>query len=147
MKELISIGSDHAGFDLKATLIQRLKELGYNPLDQGCFDKQSVHYQEIAKQVCQTIIKAKAKRGILICGTGIGMSITANRFAGIRGTLVHDAVTARMSREHNDSNLLILGARVVSEAVAKDILEIWLETHFEGGRHQDRLNLIEQVSK
>ncbi len=147
MKEQIPIGSDHAGFDLKALLISRLKELGYEALDQGCFDKQSVHYPEIAQKVSQLVAQGQAKRGILICGTGIGMSIAANRFPGVRATLVHDATTARMSREHNDSNLLVIGARILSETAAKDILEIWLETHFEGGRHQERLNLIEQVAK
>jgi len=142
MKEIIPIGCDHAAFELKEKIKIWLTEAGYEAADQGCYGPESVNYPEFGKKVAKMVEENQGMRGILICGTGIGMSITANRFKGVRGTLVHDESTARMSREHNDSNLLVLGARVVDEALAKKIVTIWLNTPFEGGRHQTRLNLI-----
>ncbi|MDX2470023.1 MAG: ribose 5-phosphate isomerase B [SAR324 cluster bacterium] len=142
--EIIPIGSDHAGFTLKAKIIELLKNHGFVPQDEGCYDESSVHYPQIGKRVASLVAENRVKRGILICGTGIGMSITANRFKGVRGTLCHDESTASMAREHNDSNLLVLGARVLSEDLALKIVQTWLDTPFAGGRHQDRLNMIEE---
>ena len=143
--EIIPIGSDHAGFALKTKSIELLKEKGFSPQDEGCYDESSVHYPQIGKRVASLVADNSAKRGILICGTGIGMSIAANRFKGVRGTLCHDETTASMAREHNDSNMLVLGARVLSEELALKIVTTWLTTAFEGGRHQDRLDMIEEA--
>ncbi len=142
--EQIPLGSDHAGFELKQELIEFLTQEGFTPIDQGCFSTESVPYPEYGKKVAQLLAQRQAERGILICGSGIGMSITANRFKGVRGTLVHDEETARLCRLHNNSNLLILGARALSPKIAKKLVKIWLTTPFEGGRHQQRLNLIDQ---
>jgi ribose 5-phosphate isomerase B len=146
-KEKIVIGSDHAGYDLKQFLIIQLKEKSIPVEDVGCFNTESVHYPAIARKVAGAIASGKNQRGILICGTGIGMSIMANRYQGVRATLCHDHVTARLSREHNDSNLLVLGGRTTGDEVAKDILAVWLETDFQGGRHQNRVNMFDAKSE
>ncbi len=143
MKKEIIIGSDHGGFDLKESLKSVLKEHAYHIEDIGCYDTGSVHYPEIAQKVAAAISTGKFEKGLLICGTGIGMSIKANRFKNVRATLCHDHFTAKMSREHNDSNLLVLGGRVIGDEVAKDILSTWLQTDFQGGRHQERVNMFD----
>ncbi len=144
MENKIIIGSDHGGFDLKEILIKQLKEASYLVEDVGCFEAESVHYPEIAKIVASAIKKGDFKKGILICGTGIGMSIAANRFNGVRATLCHDHFTAKMSREHNDSNILVLGGRVTGDEVSKDILNVWLNTEFQGGRHSTRIGMFDK---
>ncbi len=146
----IAIASDHAGVDLKKEVISFLKSNysgKFEVLDMGPHNGDSVDYPDYASKVAESVSKDEVGRGILICGTGIGMSITANKFSGVRATLVHDSDTAKMSREHNDSNILVLGARVLSSGEAKKIVEIWLTTNFEGGRHQRRLDKITDLEK
>lgn len=143
MEEKIIIGSDHGGFLLKTTLKRYLLDNGYQVEDVGCHDTNSVHYPEIAKEVASKISAGDMERGILICGTGIGMSIAANRFKNVRATLCHDHFSARMSREHNNSNLLVLGGRVIGEEIALDVLATWLSTDFAGGRHLKRINMFD----
>lgn len=144
---IIAIGSDHAGYWAKEAEKAFLAEKGIEVLDMGCFSEESVHYPVYAELVAKAINEGKADRGILICGTGLGMSIVANRFPGIRATVCHDTFTAKASREHNDSNILVMGARVVSEELMKLITEIWLEAKFLGGRHTIRLAMIDAIDK
>ncbi len=141
-KEII-IGSDHGGLAMKEVLKKALTDASYQVNDVGCFDTNSVHYPEIAKKVASAVSNGEVERGLLVCGTGIGMSIMANRYSNVRATLCHDNFTARMSREHNNSNILVLGGRVIGDEVAKDILDVWLNTEFEGGRHQDRIDMFD----
>lgn len=137
----ILIGSDHGGFKLKTSIIEHLREQGYEVQDFGCFDEKSCDYPVIAKEVANSVLQTNG-RGILVCGTGIGMSIAANRFDGIRASLCGDTFSARMTRMHNDSNILCLGERVTGTGLALDIVDIWLKTEFEGGRHLNRINMI-----
>ncbi|MEE4239826.1 MAG: ribose 5-phosphate isomerase B [Desulfopila sp.] len=134
----IVIASDHGGFELKAMLIKRLHQLRHLVEDLGCHSPDSVDYPPYAEAVCQKVIGG-CEAGILICGTGIGMSIAANRDRRIRAALCHDEYTARLSREHNNANILCLGARVVGPGVAEGIVETWLATEFAGGRHLERI--------
>ena len=145
--ELIGIASDHGGFDLKASIISFLSELGYELSDMGPENSDSVDYPDYGIKIAQAITKNKVSRGIVICGTGIGMSIVVNRFSGIRGALCSDIFTAKLSREHNDSNILIMGGRVVDHNLAKEIVRVWLNTRFEGGRHLKRLDKISKLDK
>ncbi|PCI23902.1 MAG: ribose 5-phosphate isomerase B [SAR324 cluster bacterium] len=147
MKEKIIIGSDHGGFALKETLRQVLAEKDFDVCDAGCFDTSSIHYPTIGQEVAERIAEGEFARGILICGTGIGMSLAANRVSNVRATLCHDHLTAKLSREHNNSNVLVLGARILGEETALDILQTWLSTEFGGGRHQERLDMIEKIGK
>ena len=137
----IIIGSDHGGFNLKAEIISHLKANGYEIEDLGCYNLESCDYPVIAKSVAEEVLKTSNK-GILICGTGIGVSIAANRYNGIRASHCTDTFTARMTRMHNDSNILCLGERITGVGLAKDIVDIWLNTDFEGGRHQKRIDMI-----
>lgn len=137
----IVIGSDHGGFRLKNEIIAHLKEHGYEVSDLGCKSTESCDYPLIAKAVAKEVL-ANEGNGILVCGTGIGMSITANRFDGIRASHCTDTFTARMTRMHNDSNILCLGERITGTGLAFDIVDIWLNTEFEGGRHQKRIDMI-----
>ncbi|EKE77706.1 MULTISPECIES: ribose 5-phosphate isomerase B [Oceanibaculum] len=139
MTETIAIASDHAGFALKGVLKLELESLGYAPLDLGTDDTASVDYPDYAEKLAQAIKAGKASRGILVCGTGIGISIAANRHREIRAALCQDVTTARLSREHNDANVLVLGGRIVGEEVAKGCLKAFLETPFAGGRHEGRV--------
>lgn len=141
MTKRIIIGSDHGGFRLKGEIIEHLKKLGYEVSDLGCYSIESCDYPPIAKAVTKEVLATQG-RGILVCGTGIGMSITANRFNGIRASHCTDTFTARMTRMHNDSNILCLGERITGAGLALDIVDIWLETEFEGGRHQKRIDMI-----
>ena len=143
--ELIGIASDHGGFDLKENIISFLSELGYELNNMGPENSKSVDYPDYGLKIAEAITKNKVSRGIVICGTGIGMSIVVNRFPGIRGSLCSDVFTAKLSREHNDSNILIMGGRVVGHGLAKEIVKVWLNTPFEGGRHQKRLDKINQL--
>ena len=138
----IALGSDHGGFALKRDIAAWLEQSGHGVLDLGNEGLESVDYPDYAEKVCRAVLSGDCERGILICGTGIGMSMVANRHRGIRAALCHDAFTARMSREHNDANVLCLGGRVLGPALALDIVAVWLAASFEGGRHQRRINLF-----
>ena len=137
----IIIGSDHGGFNLKNTIIKHLESNGIEVVDLGCHTPESCDYPIIAQAVAKEVLVTNS-RGILICGTGIGVSIAANRFDGIRASHCTDTFTARMTRMHNDSNILCLGERVLGVGLALDIVDIWLNTPFEGGRHQKRIDMI-----
>ena len=138
----VAVGSDHGGFRLKAAIVTRLRQQGYEVEDMGTDSGASVDYPEFARAVCRAVAAGACDRGILVCGTGIGMSMVANREPAIRAALCHDAYTARMSREHNDANVLCLGERVLGEGVALDLVEIWLATPFAGGRHLRRIQMF-----
>ena len=145
--DLIAIASDHGGFSLKVDIVSFLKELGYEVNDMGPKNQNSVDYPDYGIRIAQAVTQNTNSRGIVICGTGIGMSIVVNRFTGIRGTLCSDLYTAKLCREHNDSNILIMGGRVVGYGLAREIVKVWLSTPFEGGRHQKRLDKINQLDK
>lgn len=135
----IAIGADHGGFQLKEKVARMLEQLGHRVEDTGCHSSDSVDYPDFADPVVAKVADGECDRGILICGTGIGMSLAANRNRKIRAANCHDEYTARMSREHNDANILCLGARVIGEGVAVDLVKVWLNTPFAGGRHQQRI--------
>lgn len=137
------MASDHAGLTLKNHLKQYLKGLGYDVIDHGCETQASVDYPDFAKLVAYDVQKGAVWRGILICGTGIGMALAANRFSQVRAASITDVFSAKMARAHNDLNLLCLGGRVVGIGLAEEIVKMFLATEFEGGRHQKRLEKIE----
>lgn len=139
----IAIGSDHGGYEYKEQIVGHLKEKGYECVDVGTYSTDSCDYPVIARAVTTKITTGEADRGILICGTGIGMSIVANKVKGIRAALCGDTFSARASRAHNNSNVLCLGERVIGINLAMDIVDIWLESKFEGGRHQRRVDMME----
>ncbi|MCD2138127.1 ribose 5-phosphate isomerase B [Salinicoccus halitifaciens] len=140
----IIVGSDHGGFKLKRAVVEDLKEKGLDVTDFGPETADSVDYPDYAKPVAEKVASGEYDKGILICGTGIGMSISANKVKGIRSALVHDTFSARATRQHNDSNVLAMGERVIGEGLALDIVDIWLNTEFEGGRHERRVCKIEE---
>ena len=139
----VAIGSDHGGFEYKQAIIEFLKSKNIDYVDVGTYSKESCDYPVFANNVCEKILSNEVQRGILICGTGIGMSIAANKIKGIRASLCGDTFSARATRAHNNSNVLCIGQRVIGEALALDIVDIWLKTDFEGGRHQRRIDMIE----
>ena len=139
---MIVVGSDHGGFELKAAILNLLRDRQIECKDFGTDGSQSVDYPDFAEKVAKAVSEGHADAGILICGTGIGMSISANKFPGVRAALVHDEFTARMAREHNNANILVLGGRVLSIETGKRLVEVWLDVDYEGGRHQNRLNKI-----
>lgn len=139
----IAIGSDHGGYEYKEQIVSHLKEKGYECVDVGTYSTDSCDYPVIARTVTTKITTGEADRGILVCGTGIGMSIVANKVKGIRAALCGDTFSARASRAHNNSNVLCLGERVIGINLAMDIVDIWLESKFEGGRHQRRVDMME----
>ena len=143
----IALGADHAGFELKEKIKAFLTEEGHEVLDLGCFSKESVDYPIYGVKVARALLKGEAERGVLVCGTGLGMSMVANRFPGIRAALCHEPFTARMSRLHNDANILVLGGRVIGDVLALEMVKVFLETPFEGGRHQRRINQIDELTK
>ncbi|MBI4796485.1 MAG: ribose 5-phosphate isomerase B [Deltaproteobacteria bacterium] len=146
--EVIAVACDHAGHSLKTVVIKLLRELKVPVTDLGCASpEESVHYPLYGKKVVDALLAKPRARGILICGTGLGMSIVANRFPGIRAALCHDIYTAILSRRHNDSNLLVLGGRIIGPDLGKEIVRTWLNTPFDGGRHQERLDLLEQLAR
>ena len=145
--DLIAIASDHGGFSLKVDIVSFLNELGYEVNDMGPKNQNSVDYPDYGIRIAQAVTQNTDSRGIVICGTGIGMSIVVNRFPGIRGTLCSDLYTAKLCREHNDSNILIMGGRVVGHGLAREIVKVWLSTPFDGGRHQKRLDKISQFDE
>ena len=139
------IATDHAGVDLKDYTVELLKKKGHEVIDLGPFTKDRVDYPDYAIKVSQSVLADKSSQGILICGSGIGMSVTANRHVGIRAALCHDAYTATVARGHNDSNVLCFGERIVGKGVAESILDAWLASSFEGGRHVARVEKIEAI--
>lgn len=142
----IAIASDHAGFQLKEEIKRTLQRMDVSFEDLGTKDTESVDYPDYAGKVARSV--QEGNRGILCCGTGIGMSIAANKFKGIRAAVCSDAYTAQMSREHNDSNVLILGGRILKDPeVVSEIVKVWIETEFQGGRHQKRLDKIKELEE
>ncbi len=141
--ESVAIAADHAGLPLKSKLVDEVARLGFRSLDLGTNGPESVDYPDFAKSVCAALTTRQAAWGVLICGSGIGMSIAANRNSKIRAALCHDALTAQLARQHNNANVLVLGARLIGEDVARDCLKIFLATGFEGGRHARRVAKLE----
>lgn len=141
----IAIASDHAGFPLKEALLPYLKTQGYELFDFGCYNTESVDYPDYAEKVARAIVLNEAHLGILICGTGVGMCIAANKIHGIRAAVVSEPYSAQMSREHNNANILCIGSRVVNDSKAKEILDAWLKATYAAGRHEQRLKKIEKI--
>jgi len=144
---MISIGCDHGGFQLKNVIIDYLKAEGYEFKDCGCFDENSVDYPDIAKLVCEDIQSGNAKCGILVCGTGLGMNMCANKYTGIRAAQCSDTFSAKMTRQHNNANVLTLGGRVIGPELAKEIVHEFLTNDFLGGRHEVRVNKMMNIQK
>ncbi len=140
------IATDHAGIDLKDYTVELLKEKGHEVIDLGPFSKDRVDYPDYAIKVCEAVLADKTSQGILICGSGIGMSMAANRHSGIRAALCHDAYTATVARGHNDANVLCFGERIIGKGVAESILDAWCAGNFEGGRHMGRVAKIEAIT-
>jgi ribose 5-phosphate isomerase B len=138
----IALGADHGGFLLKKVIRETVTGLGHDVEDFGCDGPESVDYPDYAEKVARGVSDGTFDRGILICGTGIGMSIAANKFPNVRAALCHNVFTARLSREHNDANLLTMGERVIGSGIAQEMVKVWLETKFEGGRHARRVEKI-----
>lgn len=143
--ETVAIASDHAGFALKQVLKGDLEGLGFEVLDLGAHDESSVDYPDFGRTLADAVAAGKAKAGVLVCGTGIGISIAANRVPTVRAALVHSEMTAEMARAHNDANVMAVGARVTDEATARACLKTFLETPFEGGRHARRVDKLGAV--
>ncbi len=144
----LAIGCDHGGFELKEEILKFLKTVAnIHVSDLGPATNDSVDYPDYGAKVSEAVSKGAMDRGILICGTGIGMSIVANRYPNVRAALCHDHFTAQMSREHNDANILVMGERVIGKGVAVEIVKTWLDTAFAGGRHQKRLDKIREIEK
>lgn len=143
----VAIGSDHAGYELKNELVLYLQHLKIEVHDMGTFSKESVDYPDFATQVCHEVIRDHCDLGILVCYTGIGMSMTANKFCGIRAALVQSIENAKLTREHNDANVLCLGAKDVSINLAKEIVDVFLHTEFTKGRHLNRVEKMMKVEK
>jgi len=141
--EVIAIGSDHAGYELKNAVIKHLDDIGVKYINLGCLDGSSCDYPVVAREVCAKITDGTVKLAILVCGTGIGISIAANKIKGIRAAVCTDAYTAKYTRLHNNANVLCLGGRVTGPGVAEEMVDIFLSTDFEGGRHERRVSLIE----
>lgn len=151
MSKVIAIACDHAALDMKAEVMAHLQAQGVECVDYGTYTKDSCNYPDYAEKVCKAVYEGKAELGILICGTGIGMSIAANKCKGIRAALCCDTFSARFTRLHNDANVLCMGARVLGAGLACDIADVFVNTGFEGGRHQTRVDMImaleEKLSK
>lgn len=145
MSNVIALASDHGGFELKNQLVEKLKKDGYDVLDLGTHTTDSVDYPDIATLMADAIKTGKAERGILLCGTGIGISIAANRFPFIRAALVHDAFGARLCRQHNNANVLVMGGRNTGVEVAFECADIFLNTEFLGGRHERRVEKLSHM--
>lgn len=139
MAEVVAVAADHGGYELKTVLLPELRALGFDVLDFGTNSLESVDYPDFAEKVAVAVETGKARFGLLICGTGIGMSIAANRHRKIRAALCHDVTTARLARQHNDANVMTLGGRMIGSETAKDCLRTFLSTSFEGGRHVRRI--------
>lgn len=141
----IAIGNDHAATEMKQDIVSYLEKLGHTVINVGTDDTLSVDYPVIAKEVCDLVAEGKCEKGILICGTGIGMSMAANKIKGIRAACCSDPVCVRLTREHNDANVLTFGARIVGSVMAEEMVRVFVETEFAGGRHQKRVELIAQL--
>ena len=141
----IIIGCDHAAYLLKSVIVDLLKDLSLQVEDVGTHGPASVNYTDYGMKVASAVSSGKNQRGILICGTGLGMSMVANRYPQVRAALCSESFSAKMSRLHNDSNILVMGARVIGEALAVDLVKTWLETSFEGGRHFDRIRMFDTI--
>ena len=147
MMETIPIAADHAGFAMKERLVRELSALGYQPLDLGTHSAESVDYAGFAHQVAQRVAQGANARGVLLCGTGLGMSYAANRHPGVRAAVVWSPEVAHLAREHNDANVLVLAGRLMGADMATDILQAWLETNFAGGRHARRVEKIADIER
>ncbi len=145
MAKLIAIGNDHAGYELKETVIGVLKEYGLEYKDFGCYSTDKAEYPIYAQKVADAVASGECDRGILICGTGIGISIAANKVKGIRAAVCTDPVSSKLSKIHNNSNILAMGARITGRELAKEILKEWLDAEFEGDRHQARIDSISDI--
>lgn len=143
----IAIGADHAGFELKEKIKNLLGELGYEVIDFGTNSSDAVDYPLIAKELAKSVANKNPEKGILVCGTGIGMSIAANKIKGIIAARCTDVETAKLARQHNNSNVLAIGGRITNVELAKEIVKTWLETDFEGGRHQRRVQEIRDLER
>ena len=144
---MIAIGSDHGGFELKEHIKKHLTERGTEYKDFGCYDENSVDYPDIAEAVCKAITGGEAENGILVCGTGIGISIAANKIDGIRAAHCHDVYSAEMTKRHNNANVICMGGSVIGRELAFKIIDAWLDAEFEGGRHQARIDKIHKLEK
>lgn len=143
----LAIASDHAGFELKEKVREYLESDGHKVEDFGCYEAESCDYPDYAQKLCEAVLGNICERGVLICGTGLGMSYTANRYDGIRAALCLNTYMAEMARAHNDANVLVLGARILDASAARDIVRVWLDTPFEGGRHLRRIQKIDDRKK
>ena len=144
---MIAIGADHGGFELKAHIKKHLDELGLEYKDYGTYSEESVDYPDCAKPVCEAVMDGTADKGILICGTGIGISIAANKHKGIRAALCSDVYSAKMTKVHNNANVICLGGRVTGRELAFMIVDAWLNAEYEGGRHQARIDKIHAIEE
>lgn len=144
---MIALGSDHVGIELKEKIIEYFDEEGIKYKDFGCYTNERVDYPEFAKAVANAILGGECEKGIIFCGTGVGISIAANKIDGIRAVVCSDPYSAKLSKEHNNTNILSLGARVVGQELAKMIVREWLNAKFEGGRHQNRIDMITKIEK
>jgi ribose 5-phosphate isomerase B len=143
----IAVGTDHRGFEIRAKVIELVHKLGHEVIDVGTFSPDSVDYPDIAADVAHKVSRHEVDRGILVCGTGLGMCIAANKVSGVRAAPCHDDITAEMSRRHNDSNVLCLSADLLGERLIDRMIEIWLATQFEGGRHARRVDKITELER
>ncbi len=144
---MLAIGCDHGGFELKNHIMKHLEERGTAFKDFGCYDENSCDYPDIAKTVCEAVSGGECENGILVCGTGIGMSIAANKVNGIRAALCTDVYSAKMTKQHNNSNVICLGGRVTGRELAFMIVDTWLDETFLGGRHQNRIDKISELER
>jgi ribose 5-phosphate isomerase B len=147
MMKKIAIGSDHAGFGLKEDILALLKRLDAEIMDCGTHTAESVDYPDFGARVSELVSSGQIEKGILICGTGLGMSMVANKYPNVRAALCNDLFSAKMSRMHNDSNILVLGGRLIGKDLATEIVRVWLTTPFEGQRHQKRLDKIRKIEE
>ena len=144
---MIAIGCDHGGVTLKAELMKHLAEKQIPFKDFGTYTEESCDYPDIAKPVCESVLSGECEKGVLICGTGIGISLAANKVKGIRAAVCSEPYSAKLSKQHNNSNILAFGSRVIGPELAKMIVKTWLEAEFEGGRHQRRVDMIMDIEK
>jgi len=143
----IIIGADHGGYELKNYLSEWLKSQNHEVKDIGTFSSESIDYPDIAQIVAEEVAKKKFERGILICGSGVGVAIAANKVNGVRAVNAHDVILAKLSREHNDTNVLTMGGRFVAKELAEEIVQTWIKTEFSGGRHEKRIDKIAEIEK
>ncbi len=145
--ETLAIGCDHGGFELKNAIVKHLEERGIKVVDHGIYELHSVDYPEIALKVANAVKSGESRLGILVCGTGIGMSLAANKVKGIRAAACSEAFSAKYTRLHNDSNILCLGGRVIGAGIAIEMVDLFVDTEFEGGRHEKRVNAVMDIEK